>query len=167
MIHPSITWTSDAADLQAVAAFFARVISQDAAYISHGEIQTALSLDGQTWRPDLAERFAADMAELGPHRSVAVARDGAQLIGAAIVLWQIEAPEAPYAVLEDIAIDPAARSAGAGQAMVRFIETEASARGMKWLFLESGLNNDGAHRFFERAGYAPVSKVFAKRLGRS
>jgi hypothetical protein len=35
---------------------------------------------------------------------------------------------------------------------------------MKWLFLESGLNNASAHRFFERAGYQAISKVFAKQL---
>ena len=29
--------------------------------------------------------------------------------------------------------------------------------------LESGIGNAGAHRFFERQGYAVVSKVFMKR----
>lgn len=164
MIALTITWTTDEAERQEAAAFFARVVSQDASYISHGEIQTALSLDGKTWRPDLDARYRADLSALDATRSLAIARDGAELIGAAIVLWETENPEAPYAVLEDIAVEPAARGAGAGQAMVRFIESEAKARGAKWLFLESGLDNHGAHRFFEGAGYAPISKVFAKRL---
>lgn len=159
-----IAWTADDAGLQAVGQFLARVIAQDTAYISHGEIQTALSPDGKAWAPDLAHRFAQDMRDLGPNRSVAVIRDGKKLIGAAIVLWETEQPDAPHAILEDIAIEPAARSAGAGQALIDFIEAEAKSRGMKWVFLESGLRNAGAHHFFERTGYEPISKVFAKRL---
>lgn len=164
MTNRVIAWTADDAELQAVGQFLARVIAQDTAYISHGEIQTALSPDGRIWRPDLAQRFGDDMRQLGPNRSVAVMRDDKVLIGAAIVLWETDEPEAPHAILEDIAIEPVARGHGAGQALVNFIESQAKARGMKWVFLESGLSNAGAHHFFERAGYAPVSKVFAKRL---
>ena len=80
------------------------------------------------------------------------------------MLWETEEPEAPHAILEDIAIEPVARGSGAGKALVDFIETEAKSRGMKWVFLESGLRNAGAHHFFERAGYEPISKVFAKRF---
>lgn len=164
MTNRTIAWTADDAELQAVGQCLARAISQDAAYISHGEIQTALSPDGRAWRPDLAQRFAEDMRQLGPNRSVAVMREDKVLVGAAIVLWETKEPDALHAILEDIAIEPAARGAGAGQALVDFIEAEAKARGMKWIFLESGLRNAGAHHFFERLGYEPVSKVFAKRL---
>lgn len=160
----TLSWTADDADLQAVGQFLAGVISRDPAYISHGEIQTGLSPDGKTWAPDLARQFADDMRQLGSNRGVAVIRDHDDLVGAAIVLWETEEPDAPYAILEDLAITPAARGAGAGESLVRFVEAEAKGRGMKWLFLESGLNNDRAHRFFERAGYRPVSKVFAKQL---
>ncbi len=164
MTNRVIAWTADDAERHAVGQFMARVIAQDAAYISHGEIQTALSPDGKTWAPDLARRFGEDMRQLGPNRSVAIMRDGGRLVGAAIVLWETGALEAPHAILEDIAVEPAARGAGAGEALVHFIEAEAKGRGMKWVFLESGLRNAGAHRFFERHGYEPVSSVFAKRL---
>jgi GNAT superfamily N-acetyltransferase len=164
MTNRMVAWTADDAELQAVGQFLARVVSQDTAYISHGEIQTALSPDGKHWRPDLAQRFAQDMRQLGPNRSVAVMRENGALIGAAIVLWETEEPDALHAILEDVAIEPTARGAGAGQALVDFIEAEAKSRGMKWVFLESGLSNAGAHRFFERHGYVPVSSVFAKRL---
>jgi GNAT superfamily N-acetyltransferase len=160
----TMSWAAGEADILEAGRFLARVIGQDAAYISHGEIQSALSFDGKSWRPDLEHRFAADMRALGPNRSVAILKNSGGLIGAAIVFWDASDPEAPHAILEDVAIEPAARGAGAGQAIVQFIEAEAKARGMKWLFLESGLNNANAHRFFERAGYEPVSKVFAKQL---
>lgn len=160
----SLKWTTDKADLDAAGAFLARVIAGDTAYISHGEIQTALSLDGKTWAPDLNERFAEDMRDLGNGRSVALAHRDGVLIGAAIVLWVTDEPDAPHGILEDIAIAADARGSGAGQALVDLIEAEAKARGMKWMFLESGLRNERAHHFFERSGYAVVSKVFAKRL---
>lgn len=160
----TISWTSDDAELQRAGELLARIVGQDTAYISHGEIQTALSPDGQNWVPDLARRFAEDMRQRQPDRSVATIRSGGELIGAAIVHWRTAEHEAPHAILADVAIEPASRSAGAGQAMMRFIEAEAKSRGMKWLFLESGLRNDRAHAFFERSGYTPVSKVFAKQL---
>lgn len=160
-----ITWAQSSAERQEAAAFFARVVALDPAYISHGEIQTALSFDGKTWAPDLAQRFADDLAAADPSWSLAIARTPAgALIGAAIVLWETEEPEAPYATLADIAIDPDQRSGGVGLAMATFIEAEAKARGMRWMFLESGKNNHRAHSFFERFGFAPISTVFVKKL---
>ena len=49
-------------------------------------------------------------------------------------------------------------------ATIRFIEAEAKTAGARWAFLESGLDNEGAHAFFEREAYRPLSKVFGKRL---
>ncbi|MFS0735507.1 GNAT family N-acetyltransferase [Sphingomonas sp. 1P06PA] len=154
---------ADAADLPAIAAFFAANIRRDTAYISHGEVQTGLSLDGRSWAADLDVRMREDFAELGPDRSVAIARLGDVLVGAVILLWEIT-PRVSFMVVEDLVVDPAQRSAGVGAALVDFAEAEGVRRGMQWAFLESGLHNDGAHRFFERHGFRPVSKTFSKRL---
>lgn len=161
----TLGWTAAPKDLEEIARFFARVIAQDPAYISHGEIQTGLSLDGARWRPDLEQRFIEDMKGIDVTRSVAFAREGAgALIGAAVVHWSLDDPEAPFATLEDLAVEPARRSHGVGEMLVKLIEAEAIARGAKWVFLESGRHNHRAHAFFERAGFAPVSHVFAKKL---
>lgn len=139
----------------------------DDAYISHGEIQWSLSPDGTCWAEDAVERFAEDVAHIAEEngaRRVAEARgsDGKRL-GAALVDWIGDAPT-PHAILEDVIVDPHARRSGVGAALVAFVEAEARARGLGWVFLESGLRNDRAHAFFTRAGYGPVSKVFAKKL---
>lgn len=155
---------ADAADLPAIAAFFSANIARDAAYISHGEIQTGLSLDGRSWAPDLDARMREDFEGLGPDRSVAVAIGDQGLVGAAILLWEVT-PRVSFMVIEDLVVDPAQRSAGVGAGLVSFAEAEGVRRGMQWAFLESGLHNDGAHRFFERHGFHPVSKTFSKRLG--
>lgn len=160
----TICWASEDADLCEAARFFARVIAADPAYISHGEIQTALSPDGATWAPDLERRFLEDLRAFDPARGVALAREGGAIVAAAVAHWATDEGEAPYGVLEDLAVDPARRNRGMGERLVRFIEAEAHARDAKWLFLESGRRNHRAHAFFERAGFAPVSTVFAKKL---
>lgn len=155
-------WAEDG-ELPAVAAFLARTVARDSRYVSHGEVQTGLSPDGTRWAPDLDRLIAEDLEDLDDDRSVAVAHDRGRLVGAAIVLWMTTA-RVSYLVLEDLAVDPALRSAGVGAGLVGFIEMAGRDRGMAWAFLESGLGNEGAHRFFERHGFAPMSKIFAKRL---
>jgi D-alanine-D-alanine ligase len=60
-----------------------------------------------------------------------------------------------------IAVDPAAQGQGIGQALLAHVEAELRAGGARWLLAEtSGLPNyDATRRFYERAGYAVVSRV--------
>jgi GNAT superfamily N-acetyltransferase len=162
-----IAWEEGQAAWTEAARFFARVISLDPAYISHGEIQTGLSLDGKTWIPDLEARFLAEATSDQSGRSLAVARDAkVAIVAAAAVSWDFEAEDAPFAVLQDLAVEPSLRSRGLGADMVEFVEREARARNARWLFLESGKKNHRAHTFFERAGFDEISHVFAKRLAK-
>jgi GNAT superfamily N-acetyltransferase len=157
----------DPARLRAFGRWMAERIVTDPRYISHGELQAGLSLDGLTWRTDLAERFETELLELtspdAPREAFeALADDGARVAGA-IVLW-VPNDATPHAVLEDLTVDPARRSDWIGAAFLAWLERQATLKGARWLFLESGIRNDGAHRFFERHGFAPISRVFAKKL---
>jgi N-acetylglutamate synthase-like GNAT family acetyltransferase len=160
----SIAWETRAEELRRVAQFLARIISADPTYISHGEVQQALSPDGKSWASDLEARLCRAMEAIDETRGACVARnpDG-DIVGAAIVHWALDA-EVNYAVLEDVAVAPDERSRGAGASIVEAIEAEARRRGARWLFLESGLHNERAHAFFARNGFQPMSKVFAKPL---
>jgi ribosomal protein S18 acetylase RimI-like enzyme len=161
-----IGWEDGPAALADAARFFARVISAEPAYISHGEIQTGLSADGETWVPDLEARFLAEATTDQSGRSLAVARDAANaIVAAAAVSWSFETAQPRFAVLQDLAVEPSLRSKGLGATIVEFVEREAQARNARWLFLESGKNNRRAHAFFERQDYQVISHVFAKRLG--
>ncbi|MBS0384404.1 MAG: GNAT family N-acetyltransferase [Proteobacteria bacterium] len=161
----SIEWTRDPAELEQTAKFFARVISNDPSYISHGEIQTALSLDGMTWRSDLEMRFIESMRNIDSARGVVLARNEAhELVGASIVHWSQESAEAPFATIEDLAVEPANRKSGVGASLVRAIVLEARAKGMRWLMLESGKRNHAAHAFFEGQSFELISHVFARKL---
>lgn len=158
-----IRWAEEP-EIGDAALFLASVIVLDPAYISHGEIQCGLSPDGERWADDLRAMIEADLIDRGPDRRVAVARDEDGAIRAAAVLSTVSTARLRYAVIEDMAVDPGCRSQGVGARLVAFLERELAAQGARWSFLESGLGNDGAHRFFERLGYAPVSTTFAKRL---
>ena len=98
------------------------------------------------------------------HRDVAYVRTGGE-VAAASIIWWVKGPRVSFAVIEDMAVKTSARSQGLGGALVAAIETEAKARGMRWLFLESGLHNERAHDFFEREGFEVFSKVFIKSVG--
>lgn len=158
-----VGWAADR-DLPAIADFVSDVIRRDPRYISHGEIQTGLSPDGAAWATDLHALMREDFAGLGPERRVVAAQDAeGGLAGAAVVLT-VHDDRAHYVVIEDIAVAPDSRSRGVGRAMVAFIEASARDEGAAWAFLESGLDNETAHDFFERQAYRPLSKVFGKRL---
>lgn len=160
----AIEEVTSAEALAQLAAMAAKVIGVDTRYISHGEIQTGLSDDATHWSPDLAELFADDFAELDDTRLVLAAYDqGGVPLGLAIIAWE-ETARRRFAVLEDMVIEPSVRSRGMGASLLAAVEQRVAARGIDWLFLESGLRNERAHGFFERNGFDMVSHVFAKRL---
>ena len=149
--------------LEAAARFLAAAVRADDRYVSHGEVQTGLSPDGERWAPDLEALMVEDFKDLGPDRAVLLAHVDGRLAGVAVILRHAD-DRARYVVVEDVAVAPEARAAGVGGRMMDAIEADARASGADWAFLESGLDNDDAHRFFERRAYRPLSKVFAKRL---
>ncbi len=159
-----LVWDKSEGTARAASAFAAAIIGLHAPYISHGEIQTGLSDDGKTWVADLADRYLEDFLELGEERELLVARTPEDdICGLAIVAWE-ETPRRKFAVIEDMAVDPEQRSSGIGALLMREIDAKVRARGVEWLFLESGKENVRAHHFFERHGFNELSHVFAKRL---
>ena len=153
-----------AEDVSDAAAFAASVIGAQPSYISHGEIQTGLSDDGVSWISNLAERYAADFADPGDRDMLVARGEGGAVCGMLIVAFEHGAHRS-FAVIEDMAVDPAARSSGIGRQLLDRAMERIEARGIEWVFLESGLQNEDAHRFFEKNGFSKLSSVFGKRLG--
>jgi ribosomal protein S18 acetylase RimI-like enzyme len=151
-------------DAAPAAAFAGRIIGAAPEYISHGEIQTGLSDDGKSWVPDLAALYAKDFADPGD-RDMLVARDEDGEVRAILIIAWEENPRRRFAVIEDMAVDPALRSHGIGRQMLQLAEARIHERGVEWVFLESGRENAGAHGFFEREGFEKLSSVFGRRLG--
>ena len=85
------------------------------------------------------------------------------LLALAYVTFAASAP-VPFAIGEDLIVSPGARGSGVGKAVLDWLADEARARGIRRLFLESGITNKRAHDFFEREGFHPTSVVMMKSL---
>lgn len=70
----------------------------------------------------------------------------------------------PMAWIPDLIVTEAARSRGAGAAMLARAEEEARTRGARWMELESANWRVRAHQFYLREGWADTSKAFTKPL---
>ena len=126
-----------------------------------------MSRDGRSWEPDLDALLVEDVSNPDPDRDrdrdLLLMRDQGAICAAAIVLWTVT-PRVSFAVLEDLSVDPSARSHGLGARMIAEVEAEALRRNMGWIFLESGKDNRRAHEFCGRHGFDELSHTFGKRL---
>ena len=155
-----------------LAAFFVRNADPD--YISHSEVQDGRAISFDEWGPRFEERVLGDIewslegsrdagdSLTGP-RMVLARREGVRL-GIALVHLDGESP-GRFATIEDLVVDRARRDSGIGGHMVEFIVEQLEARGIRRLFLESGVRNRAAHRFLERHGFRTCSVVMSRRLG--
>jgi len=163
----SIAWCGTPERAAELADFFARHVGP--AYISHSELQGGRALSPTEWRPKLRDILRAEMAPRlvgapGPDdKPIAVAEDGGGVVALAYVAFAASAP-VPFAIVEDLIVSPATRGRGIGKAVLDWIAAEARARGIRRLFLESGINNERAHAFFEREGFRPTSVVMMREL---
>jgi GNAT superfamily N-acetyltransferase len=70
----------------------------------------------------------------------------------------------PTAILENIVVDEAYRSAGIGEALVRHAIEEARRAGCYKAGLTSRTYREDAHRFYERLGFTVGSYGFRMEL---
>ena len=61
--------------------------------------------------------------------------------------------EIPFAELTELIVDPKYRRRGVGRLLVRYIESEARAKGAKQISLMTSWNNKDAHKFYLELGY--------------
>jgi GNAT superfamily N-acetyltransferase len=157
----TVAWCRTPSRAGELATFFARNVGPD--YISHAELQGGRALSPTEWRPNLVEILRAEIDTRLSCGTLAVAEEEGALLALAFVTFADEAP-VPFVVIEDLIVAPDTRGRGVGKAMLDWIATEAQARGIRRLFLESGVDNERAHSFFEREGFRPTSVVMMREL---
>jgi len=157
----TVTWCGTPSRAAELAAFFARNVGPD--YISHAELQGGRALSPTEWRPNLVEILRAEVEARLARGTLAVAEEGTALLALAFVTLADEAL-VPFAVVEDLIVAPETRGRGVGKMMLDWIAAEARARGIRRLFLESGISNERAHAFFEREGFRQTSVVMMREL---
>lgn len=168
---PAIGWCHDPARVAEAVGFF--VENVDPKYISHGEMQGGRAVSPTAWSPALPEKIGREIAamiapapdESSRSRALALAQYGGEIAALAMVGF-VRQPSS-YAVLDDLIVGRNRRGLGLGEKMLHWIEQECRARGVERLFLESGVGNGAAHRFFERQNFTVTSHVMMKELGAS
>jgi len=156
-----VSWCRAPSRAAELAAFFARNVGPD--YISHAELQGGRALSPTEWRPNLVEVLRAEVDARLAGGTIAMAEAEGMLLALAFVTFADSAP-VPYAVVEDLIVAPETRGRGVGQTMLDWLAAEARCRGIRRLFLESGVDNERAHGFFERQGFRRTSVVMMREL---
>jgi GNAT superfamily N-acetyltransferase len=122
------------------------------------------------WRsPD--EISAADAREMieavtsgSSDNEVFVAEREGQVVGCLHMLTMTDFFGRPHAHISVIATHEAAQGTGVGRVLMAHAEAWARARGMSLLTLNVFDGNMRARRLYERAGFAPETVKYAKRL---
>jgi GNAT superfamily N-acetyltransferase len=152
-----ISWCDDDRKAGDIVEFFVRNITRE--YISHGEIQSGRAISTRMWSPDLSRVMSGEISSALRRESndaVAVGYAGNGLAAMAIVGYD---DLLSYGVLHDLVVEKTMRDSGYGGQMLDWITLRSRDRGISRLFLESGIENEAAHRFFARYGFSPISKT--------
>ncbi|WP_417066685.1 GNAT family N-acetyltransferase [Niveibacterium terrae] len=116
-------------------------------------------------RPQLPDdyRFAMERVFAGGGRMV-VLTDAQKVLGLAV--WRVFADtfSGLKFYVDDLVIDEASRSLGAGHKLVTWLEQEARTLGAGSITLDSGTQRTRAHRFYFREGFVITSFNFKKQL---
>lgn len=70
-----------------------------------------------------------------------------------------------YARLVALVVSDSSSGRGVGAALVRAVEDWSTAKGANEIFLNSGLQREGAHAFYGKLGYRETGVRFSKELG--
>ena len=71
-----------------------------------------------------------------------------------------------FLYVDDLVVDPAARSQGIGRALLAALRAEGERLGCAELHLDTSVARLDAHRFYEREGLEWTSRHYRERLGR-
>ncbi len=162
-----------ASDAQDMCDMFFRHISAHNEYISHGELQMGVGqgegVDGRLvaspapggrayWMKYILNKMecidtSAVFKAVGPDSVIAgfcvveITDDGAD----------------PFGTVCDVLVNPECRSRGLGTALLVKGIGWLHEKGIADIYLESGVNNDAAHKYFMRRGFVKVSEIYKLR----
>lgn len=126
-------------------------------YISHSEILSGRALSPQEWSDNLAQKLSEELDE--EDTNVITIETENKIIGLALLRIVKD-----NLIIEDLIIDSKLRGFSLGKNMMNYIVEFSKQKGVKSLFLESGITNDGAHHFFEKHGFKKISVSYILQL---
>ena len=104
------------------------------------------------------------LASQPPHRMVVAERGGRVVAFAGMTMEWTPTSDDPIARLTALVVDRGERGRGTGAALVAAAEEWARGKGAKSIRLTTAAHREGAHRFYERIGYAMTGLRYAKKL---
>lgn len=107
----------------------------------------------------LVAQIKAQQAD-GYHLAYVESEDGRVLCVAGFVI-STKLAYGRHLYVDDLVTDAAARSTGAGKAMMGWLKSHARAQGCVQVHLDSGVQRFDAHRFYLREGFRIASHHFA------
>ncbi len=95
-------------------------------------------------------------------QSVLVAEDDGRITGALVlaIIENITHKGTPYAIIENVVVDEAARGQRHGEALMEYAIAEARRAGCYKVSLTSNKRRGEAHRFYERLGFVQTHEAF-------
>ena len=152
-------------DRQKLCDLFAELIENHKEYISHGELQMGIATDRGELAPDFRNAWLRylDRQTADPETEIMLAEQDGTPTG--FVIYGINRDgAAPYGMIYDVGLLPRHRSRGTGSLLVRTALDALREKGVADCYLESGVDNHSAHRFFEKFGFGQVSCIFRAKL---
>lgn len=150
---------------QPLSEFFARVIENHKAYISHSELQMGVALDSDVLAPGYMENWLKylDRQVSNPNNTLLLCLEEND-ISAFVLFGIVQEGFTPYGMIFDLSVDPAHRGKRIGQELLQRATAALREKGIRDCYLESGVNNHSAHHFFEHHGFQQVSDIFRLKL---
>jgi GNAT superfamily N-acetyltransferase len=102
-----------------------------------------------------------------PGQCVFVLENRGRLVGtlALSIIPNLSHKGSPYAIIENVVVDPRSRSKGYGEKLILHAVEEAKRAGCYKVSLTSNKRRKDAHRFYERLGFKPSHEGFRITLG--
>src|ERR1041385_3739046 len=169
--HLQIFWCDNPGRARELAAFFSQNV--DPEYISHSELQGLRAVSQNRWSDNLTEILREEIEPRlvqpeqitpGPiSQPILVAEIRGAVVGLSFVTFVGDA-RVPFAILEDVIVVRSMRGQGIGKTILDWIAAEARLREIGRLFLESKVQQERTHHFFEREGFQVCSFVMLRSL---
>lgn len=158
-------WVNDSGYTNEIVHLFENNLEPD--YISHSEILIGRSINPLEWDKDLHNILEKEIKSIfsnpeSNQKIAAVFRNSS--IEGFCIIQQIDTRKNKIWVIEDIIVDKLTRNHGTGTKFLNWLIAEAAARQINYMICESGIQNAGAHHFFVKNGFNPLSQSFIKQI---
>ena len=160
-------WLTDKSRITELVDFF--ITHKTDSYISHSEIMYGRALDSENWNPDLRAVFTEQLMsdydyDNTSKLNILIAENEKGEIVGMLVFNVISSPFKKYAILEDMLLDQSIRGQSLGSKLLNEVIQESKTWNINFIVLESGVNNHGAHHFFNKYGFKKVSETYILTL---